>query len=369
MSPLQLARRRVLVHTLTSAAPQRLTALAESGAAVHVCAAERSPAIEDLASRGLVTLLDVEVADAIDLVDVVVREDAITTTDADAAPPFPPAGMFSPETGDGSANGHLTPGRVTLVGGGPGDPGLLTIAGWQALRCADVVVTDRLAPLGLLAALPGHVEVVHVGKIPRGAFTPQESINATLVEKARAGHHVVRLKGGDNFVFGRGGEEWLACREAGIDVRVIPGVTSAVAAPALAGIPVTHRSVTQGFVVVSAHVAPDDPRSAVDWAALAASGLTLVVLMGVATLPAVAGALVGAGLSAETPCAAVADGGMPTQRSVRSTLRGLDAAMREAEISAPAVVVIGDVVDALDHDGVPDGVGARPADHGCAEGA
>ena len=169
-------------------------------------------------------------------------------------------------------------GRVVLVGGGPGDPGLLTIAGRDALAEADVVVTDRLGPVAAIAEHAPHAEVVHVGKIPRGPFTPQERINEILVEHARAGKVVVRLKGGDGFVFGRGGEEWQECRAAGVPVEVIPGVSSATSVPALAGIPVTHRGLTQGVAVVSGHVAPDDPRSDVAWEALAAAGLTIVVL-------------------------------------------------------------------------------------------
>ena len=239
-------------------------------------------------------------------------------------------------------------GRVVLVGGGPGDPGLLTIAGRDALAEADVVVTDRLGPVAAIAEHAPHAEVVHVGKIPRGPFTPQERINEILVEHARAGKVVVRLKGGDGFVFGRGGEEWQECRAAGVPVEVIPGVSSATSVPALAGIPVTHRGLTQGVAVVSGHVAPDDPRSDVAWEALAAAGLTIVVLMGVAHLDAIAHTLVAAGLPAATPAACIMDGASPQQRVVAATLEQIAEAAAAARIGPPAITVIGPVVDALD---------------------
>lgn len=240
-----------------------------------------------------------------------------------------------------------TTGRVILVGGGPGDPGLLTLAGRDALAAADVVVTDRLAPLAAIAEHAPHAEVIHVGKIPRGAFTPQERIHEILLEHARAGRTVVRFKGGDGYLFGRGGEEWQVCTEAGIPVEVLPGVSSAFAVPALAGIPVTHRGLSQGVAVVSGHVAPQDPRSEVDWAALATSGLTIVVLMGVATLGPIAQALIDAGLDASTPAASIADGASPQQRVVRAPLSAIATAADEGGIAPPAITVIGDVVTAL----------------------
>lgn len=238
-------------------------------------------------------------------------------------------------------------GEVVLVGGGPGPQGLITVAGLEAVRRADVVVVDRLAPWGLLDHAGPTTEVVHVGKIPRGDFTPQDRINELLVEHARAGRTVVRLKGGDGFVFGRGGEEWNACVAAGVPVSVVPGVTSAVAAPALAGIPATHRGLTQGVVVVAAHVAPDDPRCTIDWDAVARSGLTVVVLMGVDTLPAVADTLIRHGMDPDTPAATVAEAGMPAQRVVKAPLQALAEHVARAGLRPPAVTVVGPVVDAL----------------------
>ena len=238
---------------------------------------------------------------------------------------------------------EFAPGTVVLVGGGPGDPGLMTVAGLDAIRAADVIVHDRLGALRCLDEARADAEIINVGKIPRGEFTPQEEINAILVDRARQGRRVVRLKGGDNYVFGRGGEEWLACHAAGIPVRVVPGVTSAVSVPALAGIPVTHRGLTQGFVVVSGHVPPSDPRSEVNWAALAGANLTLVVLMGVQNLPEISAELQRHGLSPDTPAAVIADGTTPGQLTIRATLASIADEAARADIRPPAIVVIGAV--------------------------
>jgi uroporphyrin-III C-methyltransferase len=227
------------------------------------------------------------------------------------------------------------------VGGGPGDPGLLTRRGWERLAEADVVVVDRLAPLAALEGLRDDVVVVDVSKVPRGNFTPQERINAVLVEHALAGRVVVRLKGGDPFVLGRGMEELEASAEAGIEVEVVPGVTSAVAVPGLAGIPVTHRGLSQGFTVVSGHVPPGDPRGSVGWASLARSGTTLVCLMAVDNLPLIATELLAGGLPADTPVACIQEGGLPGQRVVRTDLGRV--VTEGAGVRSPAVVVIGAV--------------------------
>ncbi|MGN6612703.1 MAG: uroporphyrinogen-III C-methyltransferase [Angustibacter sp.] len=244
-----------------------------------------------------------------------------------------------------SGRAHREPrqGRVVLVGGGPGDPGLLTRRGYERLAEADVVLVDRLAPLAVLDGLHPDVEVVDVAKLPRGELTTQEAINALLVRHARAGRVVVRLKGGDPFVFGRGFEELTACADAGIDVEVVPGVTSAVSVPGLAGVPVTHRGVSQGFSVVSGHLPPGHPGSTVDWRALAASGTTLVCLMAVDTLPQIAAELGRHGRPDSTPVAIVQDGGLPTQRVHRSSLSQAAAMMSREQVTAPAVVVIGEV--------------------------
>lgn len=234
------------------------------------------------------------------------------------------------------------PGRVTLVGGGPGDPGLITVRGRRALAEADVVVVDKLAPRSWLDSLPEGVEVVDAGKAPHAHNLTQEEINALLVERARAGQHVVRLKGGDPYVFGRGGEEVLACVAAGIPVEVIPGVTSALAVPAGAGIPVTHRGVAQEFTVVSAHLDPRHDGVTVDYDGLAAGRGTLLFLMGVRQLPRIAEELVARGRPADTPVAVIEDGGLPTERVTVATLATIATAAADAQ--PPAVIVVGDVV-------------------------
>jgi uroporphyrin-III C-methyltransferase len=236
-------------------------------------------------------------------------------------------------------------GSVVLVGGGPGDPGLITVRGQQVLAQADVVLADHLAPQSLLAELPPEVEVIDASKLPRGRSMAQEQINALLVEHALAGRRVVRLKGGDPFVFGRGMEELQACLAAGVPVEVVPGVTSAIAVPALAGVPVTHRGLTHEFVVVSGHLPPGHPDSLVDWAALARLRGTVVVLMGVDTAGAIAAALVEHGRDPATPVAVVSDGSTPTQRRLTTTLGSLAGAMTAGGVRPPAVWVVGGVVD------------------------
>jgi len=232
---------------------------------------------------------------------------------------------------------------VALVGGGPGDPELITVKGRRLLARADVVVADRLAPRELLDELPAGVEVVDAAKIPYGRAASQDFINATLIEHAKAGRFVVRLKGGDPYVFGRGFEEVLACAEAGVPVTVVPGVTSAFSAPAMAGVPVTHRGVTHEVVVVSGHVAPGDERSKVNWDALGRLQGTIVVLMGVERLPKFGAALLAAGRPADTPVAIVENGTRSTQRVLRATLETAAEAAKAAQVRPPAVIVIGPV--------------------------
>lgn len=247
---------------------------------------------------------------------------------------------------DGSLHarrGRRSAGRVVLVGGGPGDPGLLTLRGYRELLAADVVVVDRLAPTALLDELDDDVEIVDVGKDPRGPAASQDTINALLVDRASAGKTVVRLKGGDPFVLGRGSEEVAACLAAGVAVDVVPGVTSATAAATLAGVPLTERGTAQEFTVASGHVPPGDPRSTVDWARLGAGDGTLVLLMAVANLRPIATALMSAGRPATTPAAIVQNASLPDQRVVRSTLETVaDDAERE-RVEPPAVVIVGAV--------------------------
>ena len=250
---------------------------------------------------------------------------------------------------DGSLDaGPSHPGAgVALVGAGPGDPELITVRGRRLLALADVVVADRLVPGLLLDELRPEVELVDASKIPYGPAKAQEEINRILVSRARQGRFVVRLKGGDPYVFGRGGEEVLACTAAGVPVTVVPGVTSATAVPAAAGIPVTHRGVAHEFVVVSGHVAPDDPRSLAEWPKLAGLRGTLCVLMGLNHLPAIVDVLIEHGRPADTPVAVVQDGTTGAQRVVRAPLEDIADLVAIERIHPPAVVVIGGVVDAL----------------------
>jgi len=227
-------------------------------------------------------------------------------------------------------------GSVALVGGGPGDLGLVSVRGRRLLAEADVVVVDRLGPRGLLAELGEEVVVVDVGKTPGHHPVPQSEINAILVHHALVGRRVVRLKGGDPYVFGRGGEELDACRAHGIPVEVVPGVTSAVSVPAAAGIPVTHRGLSRGFTVLTGH----EDVGAVP----AATDHTVVLLMGVSRLAETADALVAQGRSPQTPVAVVEDGYGPRQRTTVGTLATIADRAREAGVRPPAVTVVGDVV-------------------------
>jgi uroporphyrin-III C-methyltransferase len=233
-------------------------------------------------------------------------------------------------------------GHVAIIGGGPGDPELITVRGYELLKQADVVLVDRLAPRGLLAGLRPDVEVIDVGEQPHRHRRGQAEIEALMIERARAGRRVVRLKGGDPYVFGRGGEEAAACAAAGVRFTVVPGVTSAVAVPAAAGIPVTHRGFTQELTIVSGHAHPDDPACTVDWDRLAAGRGTIVVLMGVYQLPAIVARLVAGGRRPDTASAVIQNGTMPGQRVVTASLADIVEAC--SDVDPPAVVVIGDVV-------------------------
>jgi uroporphyrin-III C-methyltransferase/precorrin-2 dehydrogenase/sirohydrochlorin ferrochelatase len=260
-------------------------------------------------------------------------------------PPRAPAGgapAGGAPAGGASAGGG---GRVALVGAGPGEPELITVRGRRLLAEADVVVADRLAIGLLLDELRPEAELIDASKIPYGPAAAQAEINRILVDRARAGAAVVRLKGGDPYVFGRGGEEALACAAAGVPVTVVPGVSSAVAVPAAAGIPVTHRGVAHEFVVVSGHLPPGDPGSLVSWPELARLSGTLVILMGIRHLAAIVAALLAHGRPAATPAAVIAEGTTAAQHGVRTTLAELPAAARG--IRPPAVIVVGAVVAAL----------------------
>jgi uroporphyrin-III C-methyltransferase/precorrin-2 dehydrogenase/sirohydrochlorin ferrochelatase len=389
-SGLRLAGRRVVVVGGGHVAQRRIPGLLAAGAEVTVVSPHVTPAIEGLVGGGEVTWAErpfqatdlddtwyviaatqrPEVNEAVSAAAEERRVFCVRSDDAPKATAWTPAvGRHAGVTvavvsnreprrsaairdeivagmRDGKIEAHLgerTAG-VVLVGGGPGDPALVTVAARRALAEADVVVADRLAPRELLDELSSDVELIDVAKLPRGRSAAQEQINQVIVDRALAGKRVVRFKGGDSYVFGRGFEEALACAEAGVPCSVIPGVTSAISVPALAGIPVTHRGVAHEFTVISGHLPPDDPESLVDWEAVARLRGTVVLLMAVQNLPAIAARLVAGGRSATTPVAVVADGSMPTQRALLTTLGEVEADMAAEHVRPPAIVVVGEVV-------------------------
>jgi uroporphyrin-III C-methyltransferase/precorrin-2 dehydrogenase/sirohydrochlorin ferrochelatase len=389
---LRLGGRRVVVVGGGAVASRRVPALLDAGAVIELVAPEVTASLEDLAAAGRIQWAargfqsgDCEGAwlvcacanDA--MVNAAVAAEAedrhiwcVRADDAVESAAWTPASGTAGDvrigvlTGDPRRSAAIrdailrsgslaaTPGRtrrgqerrgsVAIVGGGPGDPGLITVRGRELLAEADVVVTDRLAPRSLLDELPADVEIVDAAKIPYGRAMAQEHINEALITHAQAGKFVVRLKGGDPFVFGRGAEEVLACLGAGIPVTVVPGVTSATGVPTAAGLPVTHRGVSQDFHVVSVHVPPGDERSTVDWKALAASTGTLVLLMAVERIEAIADALISYGRNPGTPVSVIADGTLPTQRTIKSTLEKVAGLVTKEGIRPPAIVVVGDVV-------------------------
>jgi uroporphyrinogen III methyltransferase/synthase len=235
------------------------------------------------------------------------------------------------------------PGVVYLVGAGPGDPGLMTVRGAELVASADVILYDRLIPQAALSGAREDAELVYVGKRPGAPEIPQSEIETTMVERARAGRSVVRLKGGDPFVFGRGGEEAETLAAAGVPFEVVPGVTAGVAAPAYAGIPVTHREDASAVAFVAGHEDPSKDGSSIDWDALARFRGTLVLYMSVKRLPDVAARLIAGGRSADEPAAAVERGTTPAQRTVSATLADLPDAVAAAGIAPPAVMLIGPV--------------------------
>ncbi len=406
---LRLTGRRVLVAGGGNVAQRRVPALLAAGAQVVLVAPELTPALQDLADTGRVVwrrrqlraadLDDVwlvmaatddpaanrmasEAAEAARVFCVraddaaaatawtptVVRHDELTVAVLGGGDPRRSARLrdaLAAGLADGSLDaphyrhrpqngpGHLRPDAprpvpgVALVGAGPGDPELITVRGRRLLSRADVVVLDRLAPQLLLDALRPDVEVVDAAKIPRGRQLAQQAINEVLVDRGLAGRFVVRLKGGDPMVFGRGGEEAAACLAAGLPVEIVPGVTSAIGVPGLAGIPVTHRGVAHELVVVSGHLPPGNPDSLVDWAALGRLRGTIVLMMAMGNLAAITATLQRYGRAPETPAAVVQEGATDRQRVVSGTLGSIAARAMEERLGAPAIVVVGDVLGAL----------------------
>ena len=235
-------------------------------------------------------------------------------------------------------------GRVYLIGAGPGDPGLITVRGLELLRSADVVIYDRLIAPELLRQARADAELIYVGKASSHHTLPQDEINALLIDQARRGKSVARLKGGDPFIFGRGGEEALALLSAQIAFEIVPGVTSAIAVPAYAGIPVTHREVASSVTFITGHEDAHHTETGVDWARLAACKGTLVFLMGVTNLPTIVKELVENGRPLDTPVAMIERGTLPGQRVVVGTLADIHERARAAHIEPPAITVVGEVV-------------------------
>ncbi|MCK1797872.1 uroporphyrinogen-III C-methyltransferase [Streptomyces sp. XM4193] len=389
---LRLEGRRVVVLGGGTVAGRRLPALIAAGAAVELISPRVTPTVEAMADGGeirwerrgyrsgdlqgawyaLIATSDHEANVAASAEAEAARVWAVRSDDAEAATAWTPATGRSDGvtvavlTGrdprrsaavrdavvEGLQDGSLAApshrsrtAGVALVGGGPGDPDLITVRGRRLLAAADVVIADRLGPRDLLDELPPHVQVIDAAKIPYGRAMAQQAINDALVEHARAGRAVVRLKGGDPYVFGRGMEEAQALAAAGVPVTVVPGISSAISVPALAGVPVTHRGVAHEFTVVSGHVAPEDERSLVDWSALARLRGTLVVLMGVERLAAIAAALLAHGRAPQTPVAVIQEGTTANERRVVATLADVADRVREEGVRPPAVIVIGPVVD------------------------
>ena len=388
---LRLSGRRVVVFGGGQVAQRRLPTLIASGADITLVSPSATPSVEAMAEAGEITWVrrryqDGDIADAwyalVATSDPVANAAAsaeaertktwcVRSDDAEAATAWTPATGRSEGVTVAVLTGHdprrsaavrdaivegLRDGSISapqhrsrepfvaLVGGGPGDPDLITVRGRRLLAEADVVIADRLGPRDLLNELPPHVEVIDAAKIPYGRFMAQEAINNALVEHAKAGRSVVRLKGGDPFVFGRGMEEAQALAAEGIACTVVPGISSSISVPGAAGIPVTHRGVAHEFTVVSGHVAPDDPRSLVDWAAMAKLTGTLVVLMGVDKIGKIAEALVAHGKDPGTPLALIQEGTTAAQRRVDATLATVAETVVAQDVRPPAVIVIGDVV-------------------------
>ncbi len=239
----------------------------------------------------------------------------------------------------------LKKGKVYLIGAGPGDPGLITVRGLELLRRCDVIVTDRLANPLFLEHLGYGAEVIYAGKASNDHTLTQEEINAVLINRAKQGHRVARLKGGDPFVFGRGGEEAIALAEAGIEFEVVPGVSSSVAAAAYAGIPVTHRKIASSFAVITGHEAPDKADSDIKWDKISTGADTLVFLMGIESLSNIVENLTANGRSSHTPVAVIEWGTLAKQKTVVGKLDDILKKCKEANIQPPAVAVVGDVVN------------------------
>lgn len=389
---LDLTGRKVVIVGAGSVVQRRLGTLADSGADIHVVAPEATPTVESfpgitLRSRKyrdgdlegawyvLACTDDAEVNAAVVAEAESRRIFCVRADDARHGTAVTPASLHHDQlrigvlaagdhrrsaairTAIGAALGggdlgaagleaaarEPHPPGVALIGGGPGDPDLITVRGRRLLAAADVVIADRLAPPALLAELGPHVEIIDAAKVPYGRAMKQETINEILIARAKAGKFVVRFKGGDPYVYGRGFEELEACVTAGVSVTVVPGITSAIAGPSAAGIPVTHRGVTHEVVVVSGHIPPGHPDSLVNWSALAQMRGTIVLMMAVERLDVFTTALIDGGRDAGLPVAIIENATLSSQRLVRTTLAEAAADARAQQVRPPAIVVIGPV--------------------------
>lgn len=391
---LRLQGRRVLVVGGGAVATRRVPALLEAQALVTLVSPEITPALLALAEAGRIEWIrrafapadvegawlvhvavdDTEAAEAVSAAaernrvfcvraddrtvatawtPAVARHDTATVAVCDAGPARRAAAIRD-AIRDGLVDGTLAatvateaPRGVALIGAGPGDPELITVRGRRLLAAAQVVIVDHLALGALVDELRPDVELIDASKLPYGPSRSQEEINRLIVERAKQGLFVVRLKGGDPFVFGRGGEEVLACAAAGIEVTVVPGVSSAIAVPSAAGIPVTHRGVAHECVIVSGHLPPGHPKSLVDWAALGRLRGTVCVLMGLKNLGVIAEALLAGGRPSDTPVALVQEGTTAVQRTLFGTLDTIADQAIAAGIRPPVAVVVGPVVGVL----------------------
>lgn len=395
---MNLAGKRVVVVGAGSVSQRRLPLLIEAGAQIRVISPEATPAVEALATSGQIELLSREYA-AGDLAQawyvIAATNDpavnAAIVAEADAQRTFcvradkgAAGSAVTPATTkhDGVTLGILADGDhrrsaalrtslsealrtgaiddsaepmaagVALVGGGPGDPELITVRGRRLLSRADVVITDRLGPASLLEELGPGVEVIDASKIPYGRAMAQERINELLIEHARAGKFVVRLKGGDPYMYGRGFEELIALTAAGVPTTVVPGITSALSVPAAADVPVTHRGIAHEVTIVSGHLAPGHPDSLLDWDVLAKLQGTIVLMMGVGKLAQFADALMAGGKSADTPVTIIQEGTTAQQRVLRADLATIAERAEQEQIKPPAITVIGAVAGLADQLGI-----------------
>ncbi len=346
----------VLVVGGSSVAERVIPRFIDAGAQVTVCeAGDVTTVIEAWANDGTIDLYRTAFAPAMSWGKALMvvcdpawlrqvslegkRRGILVDDETGVAAPLTPVAV----TGRRASRAGNLAGTVALVGGGPGHPGLITVEGRRLLRVADVVVADHLGPTALLSELEPDVEVIDAGKLPFGGAKEQERINQLLVDRASQGLFVVRLKGGDPYIFGRGYEEQQRLIDAGIPVTVVPGVSPVTSVATAAGIPMTLRGVNHDFTVVSGHVSPGSPKSLVNWQALAKMTGTIALIMAVKNAGKIADVLIKHGRAADTPVAVIQDGTLKVQRQIMCTLDTLGRTIHDQRIKPPATIVIGEL--------------------------